>query len=165
MYPAGRLDFDSEGLLLLTDDGALQARIASPKFKLEKTYLVQVEGSPSSHALEEVTRGVLLKDGISRAVQAVRLETPPEIEPREPPIPPRYRDSTTWVEVVMNTGRNRQVRRTLAAVGHPVLRLIRTRIGPWSLADLAPGQWLQESVHLPRRATPDQRFRQSDDRR
>jgi 23S rRNA pseudouridine2457 synthase len=150
VHPAGRLDFDSEGLLLLTDDGALQARIAHPKFKLEKTYLVQVEGSPHPSDLEQLTRGVELRDGISRALRAAPLDVPPEVVPRDPPIPPRHRESSTWVEIVLNTGKNRQVRRMLAAVGHPVLRLIRTRIGPWKLAGLQPGQWIQESVHLPR---------------
>jgi 23S rRNA pseudouridine2457 synthase len=148
--PAGRLDYDSEGLLLLTDDGALQARIAHPKFKLEKTYLVQVEGAPTSSSLEQLTRGVSLRDGVSRALRATRLDVAPQVAPREPPIPPRHRDSSTWVEVVLNTGKNRQVRRMLAAVGHPVLRLIRTQIGPWKLTGLQPGQWTQESVHLPR---------------
>lgn len=150
VYPAGRLDFDSEGLLLLTDDGALQARIAHPKFKLEKTYLVQVEGTPDPADLERLTTGISLTDGTSRAVRATRLNVAPEVTQRDPPIPARYRESSTWVEVVLNTGKNRQVRRMLAAVGHPVLRLIRTRIGPWKLAGLRPGEWVKESVHLPR---------------
>ena len=148
--PAGRLDFDSEGLLLLTDDGALQARIAHPKFKLEKTYLAQVEGMPDPANLAQLTRGVELRDGVSRALRVTRLDVPPKVDARDPPIPPRHRESSSWVEIVLNTGKNRQVRRMLAAVGHPVLRLIRTRIGPWSLAGLQPGQWIQESVHLPR---------------
>ena len=150
VYPAGRLDFDSEGLLLLTDDGALQARISNPKYELEKTYLAHVEGTPDSHALGQLMRGVSLKDGISRALHATPRKAPPSIPPRDPPVPERHRDSSTWIEVVLNTGKNRQVRRMLAAVGHPVLRLIRTQIGPWTLSGLQPGQWVQESVHLPR---------------
>jgi len=150
VYPAGRLDYDSEGLLLLTDDGALQARIANPKYKLEKVYLVQVEGRPPRSALDQLIRGVSLKDGVSRALQAAHLDAAPRFAPRDPPIPPRHRESSTWIRVVLDTGKNRQVRRMLAAVGHPVLRLIRTQIGPWSLAGLEPGEWKEESVHLPR---------------
>ncbi|MGH8598858.1 MAG: pseudouridine synthase [Gammaproteobacteria bacterium] len=150
VYPAGRLDFDSEGLLLLTDDGALQSRIAQPNFKLEKTYLVQVEGFPDAAALQQLVAGIMLKDGISRALRANLLYTAPAMPAREPPIPPRYEGRHAWLKVVLNTGRNRQVRRMLAATGHPVLRLIRTQIGPWHLAGLAPGEWREESVHLPR---------------
>lgn len=150
VHPAGRLDFDSEGLLLLTDDGALQARIAHPRFKLEKTYVVQVEGDPSAATLHQLTVGIALKDGISRAVRAIRLAGNPNFPPRTPPIPPRYAQRHAWLKVVLDTGRNRQVRRMLAAAGHPVLRLIRTQIGPWHLAALKPGEWTEETVHLPR---------------
>jgi len=150
VYPAGRLDFDSEGLLLLTDDGALQARIAHPDFKLEKTYLVQIEGHPTDETLKRLLVGIPLKDGISRALQASRLDRAPALPSRTPPIPPRYETRHTWVKVVLNTGRNRQVRRMLAAAGHPVLRLVRTQIGPWHLGRLLPGEWSEESVHLPR---------------
>jgi 23S rRNA pseudouridine2457 synthase len=150
VYPAGRLDFDSEGLLLLTNDGALQSRIAHPSFKLEKTYIVQVEGHPTTAALDQLMRGVALKDGISRALDVKQIDTPAAIAPRNPPIPPRYESRHTWLKVILNTGRNRQVRRMLAATGHPVLRLIRIQIGPWRLDDLSPGQWIEETVHLPR---------------
>lgn len=150
VYTAGRLDYDSEGLLLLTDDGALQARIAHPKHKLEKTYAVQVEGTPTQATLDRLVHGVVLRDGLSRAVSATPSAEPTNLPSRNPPIPPRHRDSNSWVSVVLDTGRNRQVRRMLAAVGHPVLRLMRTRIGPWTLDDLAPGEWKEEAVHLPR---------------
>ncbi len=150
VYTAGRLDFDSEGLLLLTNDGALQAHIANPKHKLEKVYAVQVEGSPTPQALDQLVRGVNLRDGPSYAVSATRIEEPVDLPPRDPPIPPRHRASNAWIQVVLDTGKNRQVRRMLAAVGHPVLRLVRTRIGPWRLDGLAPGEWKEETVHLPR---------------
>jgi 23S rRNA pseudouridine2457 synthase len=149
VYPAGRLDFDSEGLLLLTDDGALQSRIAHPNFKLEKTYFAQVEGCPDLETLKRLRIGIPLKDGMSRALHASRLE-PPRLHPRNPPIPPRHETNHTWLKIILNTGRNRQVRRMLAAAGHPVLRLIRTQIGPWHLGDLSPGEWEEDSVHLPR---------------
>jgi 23S rRNA pseudouridine2457 synthase len=149
VYPAGRLDFDSEGLLLLTDDGALQACIADPRFKFEKTYLAQVERSPSPTALDRLVAGVELRDGISRAVRASLIEAP-TLPPRDPPIPPRHRAASKWVKIVLTTGKNRQLRRMLAAVGHPVLRLVRTEIGPWKLASLQPGQWAAESINLPR---------------
>lgn len=140
VYPAGRLDRDSEGLLLLTDDGRLQARIADPKFKLPKTYWVQVEGIPDEAALAALRTGVLLKDGMTRPAEVERLESP-DVWPRMPPI--RYRGSIpdTWIALTIREGRNRQVRRMTAAVGHPTLRLIRWRVGDWSLDDLAPGAW------------------------
>ena len=150
VYPAGRLDFDSEGLLLLTDDGTLQARIANPKFKLQKTYFVQVEGQPSRDTLAQLTRGVSLRDGISRAVSVQGLQAPPAFPVRSPPVSLRHAAASSWLKVVLDTGKNRQVRRMLAAVGHPVLRLIRTQIGPWHLGELAPGEWTQETIHLPR---------------
>jgi len=150
VYPAGRLDFDSEGLLLLTDDGALQARIANPKFKLQKTYCVQVEGQLSRDTMAQLTRGVALRDGISHAIKVDSLEASPIFPARTPPVSLRHAARSTWVQVVLDTGKNRQVRRMLAAVGHPVLRLIRTQIGPWHLGELAPGEWTQETIHLPR---------------
>ncbi|WP_394647468.1 pseudouridine synthase [uncultured Sphingomonas sp.] len=140
VYPAGRLDRDSEGLLLLTDDGRLQARIADPKFKLPKTYWVQVEGVPDDAALAALRDGVTLKDGPTRPAEVERLDAP-DVWPRTPPI--RYRASIpdTWIALTIREGRNRQVRRMTAAVGHPTLRLIRRRIGEWTLDDLAPGAW------------------------
>ena len=148
VYPAGRLDRDSEGLLLLTNDGQLQARIADPRHKLAKTYWVQVEGTPSEAQLQQLQRGVSLNDGLTLPAQARLLEPPPDLWPRQPPV--RFRQSipTHWLELVITEGRNRQVRRMTAAVGLPTLRLVRARIGPWSLGELAPGQW--QEVEVPR---------------
>ena len=145
VYPAGRLDRDSEGLLLLTDDGRLQARIADPRFKLAKTYLVQVEGEISDQALADLQRGVTLKDGPTRPAQARRI-APPDLWPRDPPV--RFRKSIPdgWIELTIREGRNRQVRRMTAAVGYPTLRLVRWRVGDWSLDGLAPGEWRVETV-------------------
>jgi 23S rRNA pseudouridine2457 synthase len=141
VYPAGRLDFDSEGLMLLTDDGRLQARISDPQNKMPKTYWAQVEGIPSPDQLRELERGVRLKDGIARAVSARSIEAPAWLWQRDPPI--RYRKSVpdSWVEIVLTEGRNRQVRRMTAAVGLPTLRLIRYAIGDWTVAGLQPGEW------------------------
>jgi 23S rRNA pseudouridine2457 synthase len=144
VYPAGRLDRDSEGLLLLTDDGALQARIADPKFKLAKTYLVQVEGEIGNAALEQLRRGVALKDGLTRPAEAKRIDVLslwPDLWPRDPPV--RFRKSVPdcWIELTIREGRNRQVRRMTAAVGHPTLRLVRWAVGEWTLDGLAPGEW------------------------
>jgi 23S rRNA pseudouridine2457 synthase len=159
VYPAGRLDYDSEGLLLLTDDGRLQARIADPKHKLPKTYWVQVEGTPTNEAMERLRRGVTLREGatgasmhraprldpigegqITRPAQA-RLITEPELWPRQPPIRFRKNIPTTWIEIILTEGRNRQVRRMTAAVGLPTLRLVRVAVGPYTLTDLKPGEW------------------------
>ena len=140
VYPAGRLDFDSEGLLMLTDDGKLQSAIANPKHKLEKTYLVQVEGVADEAAVQTLQRGVSLKDGPARAVRAAVAEAPDWLWPRQPPVRERKTVPDSWMELVINEGRNRQVRRMTAAVGLPTLRLIRTRVGPWTLDDLAPGE-------------------------
>ena len=146
VYPAGRLDRDSEGLLLLTNDGQLQARIADPRHKLAKTYWVQVEGTPSEAQLQQLQSGVLLNDGPTLPAQARLLEPPPDLWPRQPPV--RFRQSipTHWLELVITEGRNRQVRRMTAAVGLPTLRLVRVRIGPWSLGELLPGQWQEVAV-------------------
>lgn len=140
VYPAGRLDRDSEGLLLLTDDGRLQARIADPKFKLSKTYWVQVEGEPSAAALEQLRRGVTLNDGPTRPAEVEAID-PPAVWPRTPPIRVRRNIPDRWLRLTIREGRNRQVRRMTAAVGHPTLRLIRWSIGDWTLDDLQPGQW------------------------
>ncbi|MGM0658660.1 MAG: pseudouridine synthase [Pseudomonadota bacterium] len=141
VYPAGRLDKDSEGLLLLTDDGALQARISSPKFKQPKTYLVLVERAPGDDALDRLRRGVELNDGVTRPAQARRIEPPQWLWPRDPPVRYRRNVEDVWLELVIREGRNRQVRRMTAAVGHPTLRLVRSAIGDHTLADLQPGQW------------------------
>lgn len=140
VYPAGRLDQDSEGLLLLTDDGRLQARIADPKHKLAKTYLVQVEGSITEAALVQLRQGVMLKDGMTRPAKAVAIEAP-SLWPRTPPV--RFRKSVPdcWIRLSITEGRNRQVRRMTAAVGFPTLRLVRWQIGSWTLDDIAPGTW------------------------
>ena len=140
VYPAGRLDRDSEGLLILTDDGKLQARIADPKFKKPKTYLVQVEGVPDAAALAALEGGITLKDGPTRPASARRI-TAPDIWPRVPPV--RYRKSVpdTWIELTISEGRNRQIRRMTAHVGHPTLRLVRWRIGDWVLDSISPGDW------------------------
>jgi 23S rRNA pseudouridine2457 synthase len=140
IYPAGRLDRDSEGLLLLTDDGRLQARIADPKFKLPKTYLVQIEGEPDDAALARLRAGVMLNDGPTRPAEVERVDDP-ALWPRDPPIRYRANIPDRWLKLVIREGRNRQVRRMTAAVGHPTLRLVRWRIGDWSLEDLAPGRW------------------------
>ena len=145
VYPAGRLDRDSEGLLLLTDDGRLQARIADPRFKLPKTYLVQVESEPGEAELDKLRRGLLLNDGPTRPAVARRIGEP-ALWPRDPPI--RYRKSVPdcWLELTIREGRNRQVRRMTAAIGHPTLRLVRWRIGDWSIEGLGPGEWREMRV-------------------
>lgn len=141
VYVAGRLDADSEGLLLLTDDGRLQARIADPRFKMEKVYWVQVEGVPGEEALAALRNGVMLNDGPTRPARARLLDPPPEVWERTPPIRERKSIPTAWIELAIREGRNRQVRRMTAAVGLPTLRLIRAAIGPHTLEGLAPGTW------------------------
>lgn len=142
VYPAGRLDLDSEGLLLLTDDGRLQARIADPEFKLPKTYLVQVEGEIAEASLAALRQGVRLKDGMTRPAEAERV-APPALWPRDPPVRFRKTVPDCWIRLTIREGRNRQVRRMTAAVGHPTLRLVRWRIGDWTLDGIAPGEFRQ----------------------
>jgi len=137
--PAGRLDFDSEGLLLLTDDGSLQARIADPRHRMAKVYWAQVEGIPDAAALACLCRGVMLKDGPTRPAKARLMDEPEGLWPRDPPIRFRAKIPTTWLQLTLSEGRNRQVRRMTASVGHPTLRLIRYGVGPWTLEGLAPG--------------------------
>ena len=140
VYPAGRLDTDSEGLLLLTDDGRLQAQIADPKFKLPKTYLAQVEGEPDQAALAALRQGVQLRDGLTRPAEAEAIAAP-ALWPRGSPIRVRQAIPDSWIKLTLREGKNRQVRRMTAAVGYPTLRLVRWSIGEWSLDGLAVGEW------------------------
>jgi 23S rRNA pseudouridine2457 synthase len=145
VYPAGRLDADSEGLLLLTDDGGLQARIADPRFKMPKTYFVQVEGAVTEGNLDLLRQGICLKDGVTRPAKA-ELIPEPSLWPRDPPV--RYRKTVQdcWLKLTIQEGRNRQVRRMTAAIGHPTLRLVRWRIGDWTLDGIGLGQWRDAPV-------------------
>jgi 23S rRNA pseudouridine2457 synthase len=153
VYPAGRLDYDSEGLLLLTDDGQLQAQISNPKFKLNKTYWAQVEGTATEAHCLDLIAGVSLKDGPAAAVSC-KLMDPPNLWPRIPPIRERQNVADSWIELTINEGRNRQVRRMTAAVGLPTLRLVRAAIGDWKVTDIAPGEYRIETVHLPEAGKP-----------
>ncbi len=141
IYPAGRLDRDSEGLLVLTDDGRMQARISNPKFKLPKTYFVHVEGIPDQAALDRLRNGVDLKDGHTQPAKATLIDPPADLWPRDPPIRVRKSVPDCWLSLTITEGKNRQVRRMTAAVGHPTLRLIRWQVGNWTLGGLQPGQW------------------------
>ena len=141
VYPAGRLDADSEGLLLLTDDGALQARLADPRHHVEKVYWVQVERVPDEAPLARLRAGLVLKDGPTRPARVRAIEEPPGLWAREPPIRHRAAIPTAWLEIGLTEGRNRQVRRMTAAVGFPALRLIRVAVGPYGLGGLRPGEW------------------------
>jgi len=141
IYPAGRLDADSEGLVVLTDDGPLQARITHPRHHWPKTYWVQVEGEIDTQALERLREGVELRDGLTRPSRCRRIAEPAGLWPRSPPVRFRRSVPTSWIELTITEGRNRQVRRMTAAVGYPTLRLIRYAIGDWTLERLAPGEW------------------------
>ena len=161
IYPAGRLDYDSEGLLLLTGEGQLQHRIANPAMKMAKTYWVQVEGVPDDAALAALAGGVALNDGPTRPAKVERM-APPSLWPRNPPVRVRKSQPDSWLSITITEGRNRQVRRMTAAVGYPTLRLVRAAIGPWQLADLAPGEYRSEEVHLPApKPTPPARPRRT----
>lgn len=140
-HPAGRLDYDSEGLLLLTDDGRLQAQLSNPKWKVAKTYYVQVENAPDASALQHLRDGIALNDGLTLPAQAEVIDEPAWLWPRTPPIRFRKHIPTAWLQLTIREGRNRQVRRMTAAVGCPTLRLIRRSVGPWSIEGLAPGEW------------------------
>lgn len=146
IYPAGRLDYDSEGLMVLTGDGAVQSAISHPRAKRPKTYWVQVEGDLTDGALSALSRGVMLKDGPTRPAIARRIDEPPELWPRTPPVRYRAAIPTSWLELSITEGRNRQVRRMTAAVGFPTLRLVRAAIGQWSLGSLQPGEYRQLSL-------------------
>jgi len=146
VYVAGRLDADSEGLLLLTNDGQLQARIADPRFKMEKTYLAQVEGVANEAALQALSQGVMLNDGLTLPARARAVEPPAHLWGRDPPIRERQAIPTSWIELTIREGRNRQVRRMTAAVGLPTLRLVRTHIGPYSVLDVPLGNWLETEL-------------------
>jgi len=144
VYPAGRLDKDSEGLLLLTDNGRLQSRIADPKYKMEKTYLAQVEGDISGASLARLREGITLKDGPTGQTDAREIDEPKWLWPRTPPVRFRKTVSDCWIEITIREGRNRQIRRMTAAIGHPTLRLIRWRIGEWALEGLETGTWRED---------------------
>ncbi|MEH6579458.1 MAG: pseudouridine synthase [Amphritea sp.] len=152
-YAAGRLDYDSEGLLILTNDGQLQHQLANPKFKMEKTYWAQVEGNITEQAVEALRKGVKLKDGMTRPAR-VKIISEPPIWPRNPPIRERKDKPTSWIELVISEGKNRQVRRMTAAVDFPTLRLIRAAIGPWKLDKLKPGESRAATINLPKPAQP-----------
>ena len=140
VYPAGRLDMDSEGLMLLTDDGRLQAQIADPRHKMPKCYLVQVEGAVGDDALQKLRSGLKLNDGMTLPALAEALD-PPALWPRDPPIRVRKTVPDSWIRLTIREGRNRQVRRMTAAVGYPTLRLVRWSVGDWSVEGLPPGKW------------------------
>lgn len=148
VYAAGRLDFDSEGLIILTSDGSLQHKISDPRHKLQKTYLVQVEGMPDEDSLEKLRKGILLKDGMTKPSEAEIIAEPADIWPRVPPIRYRKNIPATWLRLTIIEGKNRQVRRMTSAIGYPCLRLIRVKIGQWELEGLKPGEWKEGKAHF-----------------
>lgn len=158
IYPAGRLDYDSEGLLLLTDSGPLQDRIAAPGNKMPKTYWVQVEGQISDNALQSLRQGLMLKDGKTRPALAEYLQ-PPDLWPRTPPVRRRETVPTSWISITITEGRNRQVRRMTAAAGFPTLRLVRYAVGEWTIEDLAPGEYRTLTIHPPARKSKQRNYR------
>ena len=147
-YPAGRLDYDSEGLLILTDDGKLQHHISHPKYKAPKHYWVQVEGAPADSDLQQLRQGITLKDGPTRPATAKLIDEPPGLWKRVPPIRERQSIPTQWLEIVISEGRNRQVRRMTAAIGFPTLRLIRHRVGDWSIQDIPLGHFSEQTIQV-----------------
>lgn len=149
-YPAGRLDFLSEGLMVLTDNGALQQRISSPEQKMEKSYWVQVEGCPSKEVLQQLADGIELTDGLTKRAKIQRLKQAPTLWQREPPLAQHRELNSQWLNISIREGRNRQIRRMFACVDHPVLRLVRHKIGNWHLSDLEPGQYKKITVNLPK---------------
>lgn len=151
VYPAGRLDYDSEGLLILTDDGQVQHFISHPNKKLPKTYYVQVEGSPTQEDIQRLRLGVELKDGMTRPAKANVVDEPDWLWPRNPPIRQRQSIETSWIMLTISEGRNRQVRRMTAAIGFPTLRLIRYSVGNWKLDGLLPGEYRSEEIYLPKK--------------
>lgn len=151
VYPAGRLDHDSEGLLLLTDDGKLQHIIAHPKNKMSKTYLAQVDGDITDEAIGQLCKGVILKDGQTKPAQCKRIPEPEHLWPRTPPIRVRKNIPTSWIELTIKEGRNRQIRRMTAATGFPTLRLIRFSIGEWQLENLQPGRFTTQEINTEKR--------------
>lgn len=160
VYAAGRLDMDSEGLVVLTDDGALQAKIADPRHKLPKTYWVQVEGVPTDEAVQRLMAGVDLGDFVTRPCCAHRMNAPPDVWHRHPPVRYRAAIPTSWLEIVLHEGKNRQVRRMTANIGFPTLRLIRWAVGNWMLDRLLPGQWRE--IDFPRQPAAKRRVNSAD---
>jgi len=163
IYPMGRLDRDSEGLLLLSSDGKLQARIADPKFKMSKTYLVQLEGCINKEALDKLSSGVELNDGLTRPAKVKKIDAP-TLWQRDPPVRQRKQQPTCWIEIQITEGRNRQVRRMTAAVGFPTLRLVRSAIGPWQVAAIKPGEYRKEQVNMPSQQGASKRTRNNSPR-